>query len=114
MTKRETFKFIVQIIASVATAIVTALGATSCMNVQGKKNRGEQKNSPLFRFFILYSFLLIAEAAGEVDGDGGTLTLFGLERDFAIHTIDDGLTDRQAQPGILIKHVERLVALKHI
>ena len=33
MTKRETFKFIVQIIASVATAIVTALGATSCMGV---------------------------------------------------------------------------------
>ena len=32
MTKRETLKFIVQIIASVATAIVTALGATSCMN----------------------------------------------------------------------------------
>ena len=31
MTKKETFKFIVQIIASVATAIVTALGATSCM-----------------------------------------------------------------------------------
>ena len=31
MTKRETFKFIIQIIASVATAIVTALGATSCM-----------------------------------------------------------------------------------
>jgi hypothetical protein len=33
MTKRETFKFIVQIIASVATAIVTALGATSCMGM---------------------------------------------------------------------------------
>ena len=33
MTKRETLKFIVQIIASVATAIVTALGATSCMNI---------------------------------------------------------------------------------
>ncbi len=33
MTKRETFKFIVQIIASVATAIVTALGATSCMGI---------------------------------------------------------------------------------
>ena len=33
MTKRETFKFIIQIIASVATAIVTALGATSCMGV---------------------------------------------------------------------------------
>jgi hypothetical protein len=31
MTKKETFKFIVQIIASVATAIVTALGATSCV-----------------------------------------------------------------------------------
>lgn len=33
MTKKETFKFIVQIIASVATAIVTALGATSCMGM---------------------------------------------------------------------------------
>ncbi|MBP3248287.1 hypothetical protein SAMN04488494_2137 [Xylanibacter ruminicola] len=31
MSKKETLKFIVQIIASVATAIVTALGATSCM-----------------------------------------------------------------------------------
>ena len=31
MTKKETFKWIVQIIASVATAIVTALGATSCV-----------------------------------------------------------------------------------
>ena len=31
MTKKGTIKFIVQIIASVATAIVTALGATSCM-----------------------------------------------------------------------------------
>ena len=33
MSKKETIKFIVQIIASVATAIVTALGATSCMGV---------------------------------------------------------------------------------
>ena len=33
MSKRETLKFIVQIIASVATAIVTALGATSCMGI---------------------------------------------------------------------------------
>ena len=33
MGKKETIKFIVQIIASVATAIVTALGATSCMNM---------------------------------------------------------------------------------
>ena len=31
MTKRETIKVIVQMIASIATAIVTALGATSCM-----------------------------------------------------------------------------------
>ena len=31
MTKRETIKFIVQMIASIGTAIVTALGATSCM-----------------------------------------------------------------------------------
>ena len=31
MTKKETVKFIIQMIASIATAIVTALGATSCM-----------------------------------------------------------------------------------
>ena len=33
MSKRETIKFIVQMIASIATAIVTALGATSCMSM---------------------------------------------------------------------------------
>jgi len=33
MTKKETIKFVVQIIASVATAIVTALGTTSCIGV---------------------------------------------------------------------------------
>ena len=33
MTKKETFKFIVQMIASIATAILTALGATSCMGI---------------------------------------------------------------------------------
>jgi hypothetical protein len=33
MSKKETFKFVVQIIASIATAVVTALGATSCMGV---------------------------------------------------------------------------------
>ena len=32
MTKKETLKFIVQMIASIATAIVTALGASSCIN----------------------------------------------------------------------------------
>jgi hypothetical protein len=30
---KETAKFIVQLIASIATAIVTALGATSCMGM---------------------------------------------------------------------------------
>ena len=33
MTKRETIKFIVQMIASIATVIVTALGATSYMGL---------------------------------------------------------------------------------
>ena len=33
MTKKETVKWVVQIIASVATVILTALGATSCMGV---------------------------------------------------------------------------------
>ena len=31
MSKKETAKFIVQWIASIATAILTALGATSCV-----------------------------------------------------------------------------------
>ena len=31
MTKKETVKFIVQLIASIASAILTALGTTSCM-----------------------------------------------------------------------------------
>ena len=31
MSKKETLKFIVQMIASIATAIVTARGTTSCM-----------------------------------------------------------------------------------
>ena len=31
MSKKETLKFIVQLIASIATAIATALGTTSCM-----------------------------------------------------------------------------------
>ena len=42
MTKRETIKFIVQMIASIATAIVTALGATSCMGAQ-KRSFGAEK-----------------------------------------------------------------------
>ena len=31
MNKKETTKFIVQLIASIASAILTVLGATSCM-----------------------------------------------------------------------------------
>ena len=33
MTKKETAKFLVQLIASIATAILTALGTTSCMGL---------------------------------------------------------------------------------
>ncbi len=33
MTKKETIKFVVQLIASIASAILTALGATSCMGM---------------------------------------------------------------------------------
>jgi len=33
MTKKETTKFLVQLIASIATAILTALGTTSCMGM---------------------------------------------------------------------------------
>ena len=33
MNRKETMKFILQMIASIATAIVTALGATSCMGL---------------------------------------------------------------------------------
>ena len=31
MTKKETVKFVIQLIASIASAILTALGATSCV-----------------------------------------------------------------------------------
>ena len=31
MTKKETLKWILQLVASIATAILTALGATSCL-----------------------------------------------------------------------------------
>ena len=33
MTKKGTIKWVVQIIASIASAILTALGATSCMGM---------------------------------------------------------------------------------
>ena len=38
MSKKETAKFIVQLIASIATAILTALGATSCVGASRKAN----------------------------------------------------------------------------
>ena len=33
MSKKETMKFIVQLVASIATEILTALGATSCVGL---------------------------------------------------------------------------------
>ena len=33
MNKKETIKFIAQLIAAIASAILTALGATSCMGL---------------------------------------------------------------------------------
>lgn len=33
MNKKETIKFIVQLIAAIASAILTALGASSCMRL---------------------------------------------------------------------------------
>ena len=33
MTKKETIKWTLQILASVITAVLTALGATSCVNM---------------------------------------------------------------------------------
>ena len=47
MNKKETTKFIVQLIASIASAILTALGATSCMGYQ--KERGIREGAS-FRF----------------------------------------------------------------
>jgi len=38
MTKKETTKFIVQIIVSIASAILTALGATSCMVLERERH----------------------------------------------------------------------------
>ena len=43
MTKKETAKFIVQLIASIATAILTALGATSCVGAWSIENWKNEK-----------------------------------------------------------------------
>ena len=56
MTKKETVKWIVQIIASVATAILTALGATSCMGIQpngmSELERGACVKVPRFALYV--------------------------------------------------------------
>ena len=54
MTKKETFKWIVQIIASVATAILTALGATSCMGTNQKSVLELFQGALVFCVVILY------------------------------------------------------------
>ena len=69
MTKRETIKFIVQMIASIATAIVTALGATSCMGMYKSKR-------PLL--WIEWRLLLLM-SQGEVNPESWT-QLDGLHR----------------------------------
>ena len=56
MTKKETFKWIVQIIASVATAILTALGTTSCM-VLDKKSVLELFQGALALFYGVTLFM---------------------------------------------------------
>ena len=54
MTKKETTKFIVQIIVSIASAILTALGATSCMGFYKRSlwfyNR---RDSTIHHFFLI-------------------------------------------------------------
>ena len=48
MTKKETIKFIVQLIASIASAILTALGATSCVGASAKRESGAHYWAPEF------------------------------------------------------------------
>ncbi len=74
MSKKETIKFIVQMIASIATAIVTALGATSCvaawdidhspLNIDHWPLNIEQKKSP---------GLLLTQGFRVLNKDGGFL-----------------------------------------
>ena len=55
MTKKETFKWVVQIIASIATAILTAMGTTSCIKKKKKKRLGV---IPRRIGFILWGYLI--------------------------------------------------------
>ena len=57
MTKRETIKFIVQMIASIATAIVTALGATSCMGMYKRKEPPSRVAFLYLYFNFIYAML---------------------------------------------------------
>ena len=57
MTKKETFKWIVQIIASVATAILTALGATS-KGVLNRKSVLELFSRTLYCWWVEIIFYL--------------------------------------------------------
>ena len=70
MSKKETLKFIVQMIASIATAIVTALGTTSCMGVWRTKKSAEvpypsadflppSKNFPTYALFLHTFFVYL-------------------------------------------------------
>ena len=51
MTKKETLKWVVQIIASIASAILTALGTTSCMGLH-KKNLALEQGEILIIFLL--------------------------------------------------------------
>ena len=65
MSKKETVKFIVQLIASIATAIVTALGATSCMGVQRTENEtSEPHKEPAGIMFMLLELTFKRQGAG--------------------------------------------------
>ena len=49
MTKKETAKFVIQVIVSIASAILTALGATSC----GNENPHRGAVTPAVRIGVL-------------------------------------------------------------
>ena len=58
MSKKETAKFIVQLIASIATAILTALGATSCVGAErpeGPQMTGDRAQSELSKTITMTS-----------------------------------------------------------
>ena len=58
MTKRETLKWTLQIIASVITAVRTALGANSCMGM-----KANEASDDIFRCLFLF-LLCVKQALG--------------------------------------------------